>query len=70
MSRSEEFATGRELDDTAVLIAGVEVLTYLDGEGSTCYRVRHGGDVGLAHLLGLLEMAKADLMAASDWEAG
>lgn len=61
------YETAIPIQDHEVLLGGVEIVVYLNGEGVECYRIRHGGDLSLSTTLGLLEMGKLDVMGQSDW---
>lgn len=65
----DDFVMAVPLDDTDMYTSGIEVVGYIDTEGSQGYRVRCDTSVPLSTALGLLELAKAHLIANSDWDS-
>lgn len=64
----DQFATAVPLDDGDLYLCGIEVIGYMDADGGQGYRVRVDTDVPLSTALGLLELAKMQLLAGSDWD--
>jgi hypothetical protein len=56
----------------AVPIASVAVVEYLDTDGNTRFGIEHHGDVPLSTFVGLMELAKVDMVesAKQDWDEG
>ena len=53
-----------DIDSTAVPLCEIGVLQYLDGDtGETQYGIRHKGGVPVSTFLGLLELAKTDILS-------
>lgn len=54
-----------ELPEDAIPSCAFEVVGYLDSDGEMAYVGRIQGDVPLSTMIGLIEMAKADAIAAN-----
>lgn len=60
-NEENEFAPFQDLIGEGLPLLGFRVLTYLDKDGATRYKISHAGQAQLTELIGLLEIAKVEL---------
>jgi hypothetical protein len=58
-----DYTVGLPLPEGAVVQSGILVVGFFNAEGDTQYGFRTTGEASLATVLGLLELAKAHLLA-------
>ena len=64
---TDDYRMAVPLGPDEVYLGGIEVVAYLDANGEQSYRIRFDTGVPVSTLLGCLELAKADVIAMSDW---
>lgn len=58
------------MDDEGLPLLGFRLLSFMDENGKVCYRMAQFGDGPTSHLIGLLEMAKLEILTASKRASG
>lgn len=53
------------IPEGALPTCGFRLLSYMNNEGATCYRLDYEGEIAVSQLIGLMEMAKHDITAAA-----
>jgi len=53
------------IPDGAFPTCGFRLLSYMNPEGETCYRLDYEGEIAVSQLIGLIEMARHDVTAAA-----
>ena len=51
-----------DIPETAIPVSVMEIVSYLNADGSSEWALRVGGETHLSTLLGLMELAKASLL--------
>lgn len=57
-----------DLPDDALPVAVFEIVEYLDAEGNRVYAYRHAGASNVSTAVGLIELAKHNLMSRTNFE--
>lgn len=52
------------LPENGLPICGFRMLSYINSKGQICYQFTQAGDVAVSQFIGLLELAKNDIMQA------
>lgn len=52
------------LPEGALPMSGFRLLSYINSKGQICYQFSQAGDIAVSQFLGLIELAKADIVNA------
>lgn len=50
------------LKDEEMFVFGLRVVQYFDSEGNLCFRLHHDGKIHVTQVVGLLDMAKYEVL--------